>query len=186
MVKKILEVKRVRLFPLWGTSRVLIEAEGTVPTSGWTDPELSAYVYVKPPADGIYEFDFCATPPVGIVSEVITDVTARPYIMEAPENFRGVRVYASLNKLEAYLPKRETTGVICVRGKLTDEGTECQALRSDDGQLYTLIGDLKGFKIGDTVIVCGAVAEVSICMQGTTIIVMWIGKDIPKLKAPKR
>jgi|GEM_PF-6753045 len=61
------------------------------------------------------------------------------------------------------------SGTVRVRGRLTDEGVECQALRGDDGKLYTLGGDLKGFKTGDRVVVEGTVAEMSICMQGTTI-----------------
>ena len=73
-------------------------------------------------------------------------------------------------------------GAICVRGKLTDEGVECQALRSDDGELYTLVGDLNGFHNGDHVVVCGTIATVSFCMQGTTINVSWIGNEAPKAK----
>jgi len=62
-------------------------------------------------------------------------------------------------------------GTVTVTGRLTDEGVECQALRGDDGRLYTLTGDLQGFKTGDRVRVSGKVAEVSICMQGTTLVV---------------
>ena len=58
---------------------------------------------------------------------------------------------------------------VTVTGTLTDEGVECQALRGDDGHLYTLAGDLSGFSTGDRVRVKGRVAEVSICQQGTTI-----------------
>jgi opacity protein-like surface antigen len=58
-----------------------------------------------------------------------------------------------------------------VTGVLTDEGVECQALRGDDGQLYTLTGDLGGFQTGDRVRVVGKVAEVSTCQQGTTLVV---------------
>lgn len=59
--------------------------------------------------------------------------------------------------------------MINVRGTLTDEGVECQALRGDDGELYTLTGDLSGFEEGDRVRVRGTIAEVSICQQGTTL-----------------
>ena len=52
--------------------------------------------------------------------------------------------------------------MINVRGTLTDEGVECQALRGDDGELYTLTGDLSGFENGDRVKVRGTLAEVSI------------------------
>jgi hypothetical protein len=64
-----------------------------------------------------------------------------------------------------------------VEGVLTDEGVECQALRGEDGQLYTLTGDLGGFATGDRVRVIGTVAEVSICQQGTTLQVRSIRED---------
>src|SRR5829696_1199132 len=67
--------------------------------------------------------------------------------------------------------------MINVRGTLTDEGVECQALRGDDGELYTLTGDLSGFENGDRVKVRGTVAEISICQQGTTIEVQSIKDD---------
>jgi hypothetical protein len=67
-------------------------------------------------------------------------------------------------------------GEVRVTGLLTDEGVECPALRGDDGRLYTLAGDTGGFKPGDRVIVVGTVAEMSMCMQGTTIGVRTIEK----------
>jgi LysM repeat protein len=61
---------------------------------------------------------------------------------------------------------------IRVTGTLTREGVECQALRGDDGKLYTLTGrGLGDFFPGDRVRVDGKIAEVSNCMQGTTITV---------------
>jgi hypothetical protein len=67
---------------------------------------------------------------------------------------------------------------LSIVGTLTDEGVECQALRGDDGQLYTLSGDFSGFSTGDRVRVKGRVAEVSFCQQGTTI-------DVRQIKAGK-
>lgn len=69
----------------------------------------------------------------------------------------------------------------CHKGTLTDEGVECQAFRSAEGQLFTLIGDLGGFGVGDEVVVCGTVAEISFCMQGTTLVLSYIGKKAPKV-----
>jgi Protein of unknown function (DUF5818) len=72
---------------------------------------------------------------------------------------------------------RDSEKTIVVVGKLTDEGVECPALRGDDGKLYTLTPrNLKGFKVGDRVKVVGKVAEMSFCMQGTTIVVQNITK----------
>jgi hypothetical protein len=70
-----------------------------------------------------------------------------------------------------------------LRGTLVDGGVECQAFRAEDGQLYTLTGDLQGFKTGDKVRVTGEVAEISICQQGTTIAVRDIKAD--KAQGPK-
>jgi len=61
---------------------------------------------------------------------------------------------------------------ITVTGTLSNEGVECPALRGDDGKLYTLSSRIiDGFGPGDRVTVAGTVAEVSTCMQGTTIVV---------------
>lgn len=60
---------------------------------------------------------------------------------------------------------------VTVTGRLTGEGAECQAMRSKGGALYTLTGNLRGFKSGDRVRVVGRAAEVSTCMQGTTLAV---------------
>lgn len=62
-------------------------------------------------------------------------------------------------------------GSVTVTGVLTDEGVECQALRGDDGRLYTIAGDLEGFASGDRVQVQGRIAQMSFCMQGTTLTV---------------
>jgi LysM repeat protein len=63
-----------------------------------------------------------------------------------------------------------SSGTVSVVGTLTREGVECQAMRGDDGKLYTLPGDLpRGFGPGDRVRVVGEVAEASYCQQGTTI-----------------
>ena len=61
---------------------------------------------------------------------------------------------------------------VTVTGILTNEGIECPALRAGDGELYTLAGGgLGGFRPGDRVRVEGSVAEMSFCMQGTTLAV---------------
>jgi hypothetical protein len=70
----------------------------------------------------------------------------------------------------------------CYKGALTDEGVECQAFRSEAGELFTLIGDLEGYGNGDKVVVCGTVATISPCMQGTTLVISYIGKKMPKAR----
>jgi len=61
-------------------------------------------------------------------------------------------------------------------GVLTREGVECPILRTAKGGIFTLAGDLKGFKTGERVTVTGTLAEASICQQGTTIDVREIGR----------
>lgn len=56
-----------------------------------------------------------------------------------------------------------------VIGTVTREGVECPAVRGDDGRLYTLAGDIRGFRPGDRIRVEGRPADFSTCMQGTTI-----------------
>ena len=63
---------------------------------------------------------------------------------------------------------------IHVTGTLTTEGVECRTLRGSDGKLYTLTGDLKGFKPGDEVCITARPVEVSYCMQGITVAVVSI------------
>lgn len=58
---------------------------------------------------------------------------------------------------------------VTIEGVLTDEGVTCPALRGDDGELYTLAGDIGELQPGQRVSVTGEVAEMSMCMQGTTI-----------------
>lgn len=57
-----------------------------------------------------------------------------------------------------------------ITGTVTGEGVECPAIRTEDGTLYTIAGgDRQQLREGTRVRVTGTVAEMSICMQGTTI-----------------
>ncbi len=58
-----------------------------------------------------------------------------------------------------------------VRGTLTGQGVECPALLGADGRLYTLAGDIGEAGPGDEICVRGRPAQMSICMQGVTIVV---------------
>ena len=58
---------------------------------------------------------------------------------------------------------------VTISGLLTREGVECQALRTDGGELFTLVGDLKGFRAGQRVRVTGQRLELSTCQQGITL-----------------
>jgi len=66
-----------------------------------------------------------------------------------------------------------------IQGEMTSDGVECPAMRADNGAVYTLLGDLKGFKKGDRVTVEGTPVQMSFCMQGTTLQVTQIARRPP-------
>ncbi len=76
---------------------VIIGAAGTVPTTGWSEARLVPWIYIAPPADGIWDFDFIAKAPSGIALQVLSPIASAPFIAEVPEWFKGVRVHASTN-----------------------------------------------------------------------------------------
>jgi hypothetical protein len=178
---KVLEITEVHITAYRSIPpKLLIEAKATVPTSGYTKPELVEYKYIQPTPDGIYDFDFYAKPPTGASADVISSISASYIMLPMPRDLKGVRIHASRNSKVARLSQAATPTTICVKGKLTNEGVECQTLRTTDDEIYTLVGELNGFKIGDEVVVCGTIADISFCMQGTTINVSWIGKGAPR------
>lgn len=80
-----------------------IRAKGTTRTGGWTNPELAEIIYVMPPADGIYEYEFKATPPGGSSTDALTPIEAETIRQSIPKELKGVRVKAETNKKEARL-----------------------------------------------------------------------------------
>lgn len=60
-------------------------------------------------------------------------------------------------------------GRIAVTGTMMRQSAECPLMRGDDGRTYSLAGDIRGFRPGDRLHVEGRRADMSFCMQGTTI-----------------
>ncbi|SCY11301.1 hypothetical protein SAMN05216420_102337 [Nitrosospira sp. Nl5] len=107
-MKKILEVTEVELAVLESfPPQLRIDASGTVPTGGWSNPRLVPYIYIQPPPDGIFDFDFVADPPEGIATQVISPIDAIYVWKDFPEKFRGVRIHASQNAKTALLEAGE-------------------------------------------------------------------------------
>jgi hypothetical protein len=75
---------------------LVVTAAGQVPTGGWKNAVLVRVVYDKPPADGIQDYILFADRPGGIVTQVISKVTAentwKGYTKAAPW-LKGVRVH---------------------------------------------------------------------------------------------
>ena len=81
---------------------IAVSAEGWVPTTGWSHPDLTPWIYIVPPKDGILDLDFIATPPTGVVLQVVTKIgVAKAF--SVPPWVRGVRVHSSTNKVEALI-----------------------------------------------------------------------------------
>lgn len=99
MQAKILEVIKVgtvltRSIPPY----LIIHAEGWVTTSGWLGGTLLPWVYIAPPADGILDLDFVATPPHGPALMVLTRIEAHAGFIK-PKWVKGVRIHSSLNQV---------------------------------------------------------------------------------------
>ncbi len=90
----------VRRFDGASGALLFVHAFGNVPTSGWSGVRLMPRFYVVPPADGLWEFDFQADPPAGLVLEVVLPVSAEG-VFALPNWARGVRVQATHNSITA-------------------------------------------------------------------------------------
>lgn len=101
-----IEVKVVKLeVQKKNPPNLVIDVDGEAPSGGWTHVQLVKYVYVTPPADGIWEFDLVALAPTGPAPQVITPVKTQ-YVWESfPQaQVKGVRVYGRNTKVETKLP----------------------------------------------------------------------------------
>lgn len=106
-VKKVMDVGGVTLDVLESNPpKLKIHADGKVPTGGWGKGHLIPYVYVQPPPDGIYDYDFVGeAPPDGtIVTTVVSPISAERLEDPMPEGLKGVRVHACNNSVTEMLP----------------------------------------------------------------------------------
>lgn len=79
---------------------VIIQALGTVTSSGWSNGRLVPRIYITPPSDGVWDFDFIATRPSGISLPALRPIEAQEYFHPLPSWFKGARVHASTNTAE--------------------------------------------------------------------------------------
>lgn len=101
MLLKIYSVKTVKVALAKSIPPLLIvTAEGSVNSSGWKDGQLSPRVYIRPPEDGIQDFDFLARPPAGFVRPVVTDISAEDVYGRMPGWLKGIRVHSANNAVE--------------------------------------------------------------------------------------
>jgi hypothetical protein len=69
-----------------------ITAVGQVPTGGWKGAKLTRKETKEAPKDGIYEFELTAIRPDGIVTQVISKVTATEKWENPPADLKGVKI----------------------------------------------------------------------------------------------
>lgn len=102
MFKKILEVTEVTLeIQKTNPPTLVINAKGNVNSGGWKNGQLVPYIYITPPADGIYEFDFLAEAPSGPSTSAIEEIKTQYSWNDFPADLKGVKVYSSSNYLVA-------------------------------------------------------------------------------------
>jgi hypothetical protein len=97
---RILEVKDASYFMYKTNPPILvISAVGTVPTSGWKNGQLSPWIYIAPPKDGIQDFDFVADPPTTFALQVICPISGQWEGM-MPKWMKGFRLHSNINTME--------------------------------------------------------------------------------------
>ncbi|TGY90566.1 hypothetical protein E5163_05445 [Marinicauda algicola] len=81
-------------------NRLVISARGRTNSDRWSRPRLVARNHVNPPADGIQEFHFFASPPGSVDTRNTPEIKANGAVDPVPEWLEGVRVLADKNSLE--------------------------------------------------------------------------------------
>ena len=84
-----------------------IHVQGTVFSSGWSNATLIAAEYITPPADGIYDFTFYATPPSEVSKPAIAPIEVTRRLTGVPGNLTGVRIHAQTNNVTVLLDFQE-------------------------------------------------------------------------------
>src|SRR5258706_13758242 len=98
--------------------------------------------------------------------------SVKDFLVDHPDLNRDIIDFGARVGVPGFAGETAKAASVSVTGTLSKEGVECPALRGDDGKLYTLTPASTGaFGPGDRVEVEGKLAEVSTCMQGTTIAV---------------
>lgn len=109
--KRVATVEKVMALPLdlFGR-RIVVNALGSVSTSGWSDIQLSPVFYIDPPADGIWDFDLIGDAPAGPVLDVILPVAASA-TFPCPDWVKGVRVHAQNGSMEDQVDLTKAAGL---------------------------------------------------------------------------
>jgi len=113
---------------------LVVSATAEVPTGGWTDPRLTRREYVKPPPDGIYEYDFTALKPKGLVPQVVSEVKATDKWKNPPADVKGVKVYGTKDGGKTAKIEKGRIGKTRVHHR--DRGRQEQACSEHDSSAF--------------------------------------------------
>jgi hypothetical protein len=80
-------------------AKLLVNAAGTVNSTGWTDGRLVPWMYTSKPADGMINFEFIAATPSGLAMLDMSRITGQG-LVELDGWIKGIRVHASAGSLE--------------------------------------------------------------------------------------
>ena len=108
-MEKVLEVLDVELFVLKNhPPKLRITASGNILGKGWTNPRLEPVVFIQPPPDGIYDFDFVADPPhQEPATDAITPIGVVHLWDPLPPGAKGVRIHVKHDSKKALLGNSE-------------------------------------------------------------------------------
>jgi hypothetical protein len=123
-----------------------IVAVGTASTSGWGDGALYPRIYIRPPEDGVWDWDFVAAPPTGVALDVISPIAAQSALFTRPEWMRGVRVHASANAAEVLVDNAQSHAHVALAAAKTQGGVDVWpwvvvARASHDARLKAPVAD---------------------------------------------
>lgn len=72
---------------------LVVTVRAQTPTPGYTNVRLVRALYKSPPEDGIQDYFLLATPPTGIVIQVLGRTQAQDIWADYPKWLKGVRVH---------------------------------------------------------------------------------------------
>jgi hypothetical protein len=82
---------------------LVITAIGKCHAPGWHSAQLRPYMYMRPPAAGIYEFELTAQPPAATAPAEEATLQAEYVWLNPPAEVTAIKVYAQHNALLAHL-----------------------------------------------------------------------------------
>jgi hypothetical protein len=113
MKTKIYSIENVTLDILKSNPLQLsVSALGTANSTGWIDAQLlPRFGNLHKPTNGIYEFDFVATPPTGYALQVLTPIWANYIFSKIPKDIKKVIIYGKKDSKEVYYPSKKESGL---------------------------------------------------------------------------